>query len=262
MRSTPSFEQAPELFQLLAHDIRWNLVTLLARSDYRGQELIHLLKLPQNLVSYHLKMLSEQGVVTERRSNADERAIYYSLNVDTLRMLYSTSGASLHPALRMSALPGEEEILSHQTRRTHVLFLCTHNSARSQMAEGILRQLGRGSIEVASAGSNPTQPHPLAIKALETLGIDISQQRSKHLDEMKEKTFDYVVTVCDHVREVCPPFPGDPERMHWSFADPAQVEGSDDVRYQAFERTAVQLITRVRSLLALLKQEKRETHQA
>ena len=260
MHSAPSFEQAPGLFQLLAHDIRWNLVTLLVRSDYRGQELVRLLKLPQNLVSYHLKMLSGQGLVTERRSNADERAIYYSLNVDVLRTLYSTSGASLHPALQMNDLPEKEDISSHHSKRTHVLFLCTHNSARSQMAEGILRQLGGGSIEVASAGSHPTQPHPLAIKALETLGIDISQQRSKHLDEMKAKPFDYVVTVCDHVREVCPPFPGDPERMHWSFADPAQVEGSDDVRYQAFERTAQQMITRVRSLLALFEQEKREAH--
>jgi ArsR family transcriptional regulator, arsenate/arsenite/antimonite-responsive transcriptional repressor / arsenate reductase (thioredoxin) len=249
-------EQAPAFFKMLAHDIRWRLLQLLTRSDYSGQELVRLLSQPQNLVSYHLRLLAEHHLVKERRSNADERSIYYSLDLATLRTLYFGAGDALHPLLATSKT---EELLVRETvarlAPLRVLFLCTHNSARSQMAEGILRHFGGGRIEVMSAGSHPTAIYPLAIQACATLGIDIHQQRSKHLDELRDHSFDYIITVCDRVRESCPTFPGDPERLHWSFLDPAVAEGSEQERVAVFEQTCRQLLTRIRYLLLSIDQE-------
>lgn len=133
-----------------------------------------------------------------------------------------------------------------------VLFLCTHNAARSQMAEGILRLLGGSAVEVESAGTEPSRVHPLAVRALADLGIGIGTQRSKHVDEVAGQRFDYVITLCDQAREVCPVFPGAPERIHWGFDDPAAVAGSDEERYEAFRRTARELTTRLRPFVALL----------
>ena len=103
--------------------------------------------------------------------------------------------------------------------KTRVLFLCTHNSARSQMAEGLLRQLGRNEFEVFSAGTEATRVHPLAIEAMKELGIDISAQSSKTLDRYRGQKFDYVITVCDRANEQCPIFTDDPVRIHWSTRD-------------------------------------------
>jgi protein-tyrosine-phosphatase len=131
-----------------------------------------------------------------------------------------------------------------------VLFLCTHNSARSQIAEAILRDLGGGRVEAASAGTEVTRDHPLARRVMAERGIDLGGQRSKHLDELLGESFDYVVTVCDNARESCPLFPGGPERLHWSLPDPSAAQGEDAV--QAFERTADELTVRIRELLATL----------
>jgi protein-tyrosine-phosphatase len=251
---------APGLFKLLAHDLRWRMVMLLSRSDYRVQELVALLKHPQNLISYHLRLLAEQNVVAERRNSADERSIYYSLNFATVDHLYRASGEAVHPALsRTYSLDDvlQEAVAKLLDPSPRVLFLCTHNSARSQMAEGILRSLSKEKVEVASAGSHPAPIHPLAIQACDWLGIDISHQRSKHLDELHGQSFDYIVTVCDYVREACPTWPGDPERVHWSFADPAKVEGSEEQRARTFQQTAMQLLTRLRYFLIVIAREKR-----
>lgn len=115
-----------------------------------------------------------------------------------------------------------------------VLILCTGNSARSQMAEGLLRSLSRGGLEVHSAGTKPSRVNPLAIEAMKELGMDISSHRSKSVEEFAGQTFDVVITVCDNARESCPVFPGAPERIHWSFPDPAAVEGTHDEKLQAF----------------------------
>jgi protein-tyrosine-phosphatase len=131
---------------------------------------------------------------------------------------------------------------------TRVLFLCTHNSARSQMAEGILRHLAPA-VEVASAGTEVTRVHPLAIQALAPWGIDISGQRSKHLEELLGRRFDYVITVCDRASETCPVFPGAPERLHWSLPDPSAAEGDEGARLAAFTGTAQELLTRIRDLV-------------
>jgi arsenate reductase len=117
-----------------------------------------------------------------------------------------------------------------------VLILCTGNSARSQMAEGLLRALSQGAVEVHSAGTHPSRVNPLAIAAMQEVGIDISGHRSKSVEEFVAERFDVVITVCDHARESCPVFPGAPQRIHWSYPDPAAVEGSREERLQAFRQ--------------------------
>ncbi len=248
--------QSPSFLKLLAHDLRWKILVLLGRSDYCVQEIVHLLDQPQNLVSYHLRRLYDQHLVTERRSTADGRDIYYSLDLDVLRAHYFAAAETLHPALHTTDTATSQTISPLPGKRVRVLFLCTENSARSQMAEGILRHLSAGRVEVFSAGSHPSSVHPYAVQVLSAMGIDISQQQSKHLDEFRDQSFDYIVTVCDRVRESCPTFPGDPEGIHWSFVDPAAVEGSDKDRYRAFEQVALQLMTRLRYFLILIEREK------
>jgi arsenate reductase len=120
--------------------------------------------------------------------------------------------------------------------RKRVLILCTGNSARSQMAEGLLRQLAGDKFEVASAGVSPTHVRPEAIKVMAELGIDISGHHSKSVDEFKEQAFDYVITVCDNANEQCPVFPGNTKRIHWSFEDPAVVKGDESKRLATFRR--------------------------
>ena len=117
-----------------------------------------------------------------------------------------------------------------------VLILCTGNSARSQMAQGLLRSFGGDKVEVFSAGTSPSIVRPEAIAVMSELGIDLSGHRSKHVREFDGQHFDYVITVCDQANESCPVFPGDTERIHWSFPDPAAVEGSETERLAAFRR--------------------------
>jgi arsenate reductase len=118
--------------------------------------------------------------------------------------------------------------------KLQVLILCTHNSARSQMAEGLLRHLAGDRIEVFSAGSEPSRVNPYAINAMQKRGIDITGHTSKHLKEYLVYQFDYVITVCDNAAESCPVFPGKAERIHWSFPDPSAAPGSDQETLAAF----------------------------
>ncbi len=115
-----------------------------------------------------------------------------------------------------------------------VLFLCTHNSARSQMAEGFLRELGAGRFEAASAGTEARGLNPLAVQAMAEEGIDISLYESKALDRYLDEPFDLVITVCDDANEACPYFPNAKERRHWSLPDPSAVLGDDATRFAAF----------------------------
>ncbi|HEX5689084.1 MAG TPA: arsenate reductase ArsC [Roseiflexaceae bacterium] len=126
-----------------------------------------------------------------------------------------------------------------------VLFLCTHNSARSQMAEGLLRELGRGTFEVASAGTVATRVRPEAIAAMNELEIDISGQSSKTLEQYLGSEWDEVITVCDSANESCPVFPGAKLRRHWSIDDPSGVTGSDEARLAAFRRARDELRQRI-----------------
>ncbi|MCS7228762.1 MAG: arsenate reductase ArsC [Candidatus Kryptonium sp.] len=117
-----------------------------------------------------------------------------------------------------------------------VLFLCTGNSCRSQMAEGLLRHFGDNKFEVFSAGTNPSFVHPLAIEAMKEIGIDISNHRSKSVNEFIDQNFDYVITVCDRAKEVCPNFPGQVRKIHWSFEDPAEARGTREERMKVFRK--------------------------
>lgn len=130
-----------------------------------------------------------------------------------------------------------------------VLILCTGNSARSQMAEGLLRSMAGQEFEVASAGVDPSRVRPEAIEAMQELGIDISGHRSKSVDEFAGQEFDYVITVCDNAKEQCPVFPGRTRRLHWSFEDPAATQGDEEVRMAVFRRVRDEIQVRLRAFL-------------
>lgn len=129
--------------------------------------------------------------------------------------------------------------------KKRVLFICTHNSARSQMAEGLLRHLGGERFEVFSAGTEATHVRPLAIRAMAELGIDISQQRSKMLDRYLSDPFDEVITVCDTAAEACPVFPGAARRRHWSFEDPSKATGNEAEQLEVYRRVRNEIRSRI-----------------
>jgi arsenate reductase len=120
--------------------------------------------------------------------------------------------------------------------KKRVLILCTGNSARSQMAEGLLREIGGGRFEVESAGIIASFVRPQAIEAMKEIGIDISGHRSKSVEEFSGQNFDYAITVCDNAKESCPVFPGNVKRIHWSFDDPAEATGSEEEKLAVFRR--------------------------
>lgn len=130
-----------------------------------------------------------------------------------------------------------------------VLFICTGNSARSQMAEGLLNTLGYGKWRAQSGGLFPSYVHPLAIRVMAEIGIDISQQTSKSLDSFLGENFDYIITLCDHAAKVCPNFPGHAIRLHWSLEDPAIAVGTIDERLIIFRRVRDEIKKRIESLL-------------
>jgi arsenate reductase len=137
------------------------------------------------------------------------------------------------------------------TEKARVLFLCTHNSARSQMAEGLLRHLGGDRFEAYSAGTQATHVRPLAIRAMDEIGVDISGQESKTLDRYLGKPFDYVIAVCDDANEACPFFPGAERRLHWSVPDPSAAEGTDEERLKVFRSVRDVLRDRVQAELVV-----------
>jgi arsenate reductase len=135
-------------------------------------------------------------------------------------------------------------------RRDRVLVLCTHNSARSQMAERLLRDLGRDRFEVASAGTVATAVHPLAARVMEEIGLDLEGHSSKTLERYLGERWDYVITVCDQAGERCPLFPGPARRIHWSFEDPSAATGSEADRLASFRRVRDAIRDRLRAWLA------------
>ena len=195
----------PRFLRLAGHPLRWQLLGELARSDRRVGELCALAGRRQNLVSYHLRQLRDGGLVSMRRSAADGRDTYYALDLARCGELLSSAGVSLHPGLAPTPRPraGRER----GSALARVLFLCTGNSARSQIAEALAEQLSDGAVSAASAGSHPKPLHPNAVRVMRERGIDLAGRRSKHLGEFAAQRFDYVISLCDRVREVCPEFP-------------------------------------------------------
>jgi arsenate reductase len=129
--------------------------------------------------------------------------------------------------------------------KKRVLFVCTGNSARSQIAEALLRHISRGEADAFSAGTEPTPVNPLAVRVMSEAGIDISAQRSKSVGTFADERFDFVITVCDRAKEQCPRWPGQVEYIHWSIEDPAPVEGSEDTRLKAFRKAREELRQRI-----------------
>jgi protein-tyrosine-phosphatase/DNA-binding transcriptional ArsR family regulator len=242
----PSTPTAPAFVRLAGHPLRWQLLTALAHSDLRVRELVALIGQPQNLVSYHLRLLRAGGLVTAHRSSFDGRDSYYHLDLERCARALADTGTALHPAL---AAP---EVDSERFAGSSVLFLCTGNSARSPIAEALLRRHTVGHAQVASAGSHPkSRLHPYAVGALrDHYGVDVAAQRPRHLDSFTGRRFDYVITLCDKVREVRPEFGGRSRPLHWSVADPAAGTGRPD--YSAFAETAADIDARVRHLLPVL----------
>lgn len=253
----------PEILRLLGDPLRWSVLVELGRSDRRAGELVALVGKPQNLVSYHLGELRRAGVVTARRSSADRRDVYYRAHVLRCREMLNLAGLSLHPAAagdhRESASPARAR---RRRARPRVLFLCTGNSARSQIAEALAQHRSNGMVWARSAGSHPKALHPWAVRVLAERGIDISDRAAKPLSRFAGSRFDRVITLCDKVREICPDFPGHPASAHWSMADPAAAGGEDAVT-DAFRHTADEIEERVALLLAELDaspSERRHPH--
>jgi len=215
---------------------------------------------PQSLVSYHLRQLRDGGLVSARRSAADGRDSYYAVDLARCQEHIQSAGGALHPGLRL--VPATQSSAPASTHPRRVLFLCTGNSARSQMAEALLVHRSAGAIDAVSAGSNPKSLHPNAVRVMAKRGIDIADHRTKHLDEFVGTRFDMVITLCDRVREVCPEFPGQPRSAHWSIPDPALDGATNRASYPAFERTAVELETRISYLIYQVndRSTRRSTH--
>jgi len=235
----------PAFVRLAAHPVRWELLGALARGDYRVRELVERLDQPQSLVSYHLRLLRDAGLVTSTRSSFDGRDSYYHLDLDRCAAALAGSAAALHPAL----CPPPSATVA-PPRHVAVLFICTGNSARSPIAETLLRHHGDGSFTANSAGTRPRDRlHPHAVRVLrDAVGIDVSHQRPRHLDALAGHRFDHVITLCDRAREAGPGSVSAVRRAHWSVPDPATAADG----YRAFRRTAADIDSRIRHLLPVL----------
>jgi protein-tyrosine-phosphatase len=246
----------PAILPLIADPHRWGLLAELGRSDRRVGELVQLVGKPQNLVSYHLAELRRAGIVSARRSSADGRDVYYRADLIRCRDLLGEAGRTLHPGLSLAPAPAEDE--EARRARPRLLFLCTGNSARSQIAEALVEHRSAGTVAARSAGSHPKPLHPNAVRVMAERGVDIAGRPTKSLTRFARSRFDRVITLCDKVREVCPEFPGAPVVAHWSIADPALAGDSDAATYPAFRHVADEIDSRVSLLLADLRTRRSE----
>jgi len=235
--------------ELVGDPLRWALLSALAGSDHRVGELTTVTGKGQSLVSYHLGQLRTAGLVSARRSSADGRDTYYRAELGRCRDLFGRAAARLLPGLQLQHLAPEPR---PGGRAPRVLFLCTGNSARSQMAEALAERRSEGTIVARSAGSHPKALHPNAVRVMAERGIDISTRPTKHLSRFARSRFDQVITLCDKVKEICPELPGRPTTAHWSMADPSAAGADDDATYPAFVRAAEEIEERIDLLIARL----------
>ena len=239
-----------EFLRLAGDPLRWRLLTELARSDRHVRELTRLLDRPQNLVSYHLGKLRSAGLVSARRSSADARDAYYTVDLGRFGELLAEAGRVVHPGLRLAPAAPLGPAAPAGKAAARLLFLCTGNSARSQIAEALAVARSGGRVEAHSAGSRPKPVHPNAVRVIRERGIEVGARQPKHLSTFTADQFDCVMTLCDKVREVCPEFPGHPGYVHWSIPDPAASGGDDDATLPAFRDTAAEVERRLTILLA------------
>jgi ArsR family transcriptional regulator, arsenate/arsenite/antimonite-responsive transcriptional repressor / arsenate reductase (thioredoxin) len=247
----------PAFLSLAGHPVRWRLLRELSRSDRRVGELCELVGKPQSLVSYHLGRLRSERLVSMRRSAADGRDAYYRVDLARCGELVAATGEALHPGLRLDPVLPRRGERGSRMPRARVLFLCTGNSGRSQIAEALAEQLSGGAVQAFSAGSHPKPLHPAAVRVMRERGIELAGRRSKHLSEFTAQRFDSVISLCDRVREVCPEFPGHPEMVHWSIPDPARESTDEGAADAAFERTTNDLTGRIAFLLELITSDSR-----
>jgi ArsR family transcriptional regulator, arsenate/arsenite/antimonite-responsive transcriptional repressor / arsenate reductase (thioredoxin) len=243
-------QDPPEFLRLTGDPVRWQLLRELARSDRRVQELIGLTGRPQNVVSYHLAQLRSAGLVSARRSSADGRDAYYRVDLPRFGTLLAQTGPAAHPGLQLTAGVADAPSGPPGVAVARLLFLCTGNSARSQMAEALAMARSDGRVEAASAGSHPKPLHANTVRVMQERGIDLGSRRSKHLGQFAGQRFDHVITLCDKVREICPEFPGHPGYIHWSIPDPAAAGDDDEATLPVFRQTLAEVETRVVYLLA------------
>ncbi len=203
----------------LANPVRLGILkTLTASGETSCMELTRQFALAQSTVSEHLRVLKDAGLV--QQTGPGLRANYCINREAVIWMNRAVAGLWEGP------MPP-----------VRVLFLCTGNSARSIIAEALLKEAGGDGFEVFSAGTDPKGVNPFTERVLQQAGLDTSGFESKNLNQFVGDNFDYVITVCDRAAEQCPVFPGDPERIHWSFPDPAAVEGDDVIKLAAFQQT-------------------------
>jgi ArsR family transcriptional regulator, arsenate/arsenite/antimonite-responsive transcriptional repressor / arsenate reductase (thioredoxin) len=252
----------PPFLDLAGHPVRWQMLVELAGSDRQVGELTQAVGLPQGLVSYHLARLRDGGLVSSHKSSFDGRAVYYRVHLDRCGELLAATGAALHPALASSRPPAQAQARSaaRDRHRAKVLFVCTGNGTRSQIAEALLREVARDTVDVVSAGSHPKPIHPNAIKVLAEFGIDISGAQSKSLTQFSGRHFDYVITLCDKVREICPEFPGRGQTLHWSIEDPSLTPGTLRATAPAFRALAADLQSRIGFFTSLIDNHSTKGH--
>ena len=230
----------PEFLQLAGHPLRWQLLGELARSDLMVHELTDRTGQPQNLVSYHLGKLRDARLVSAHRSSADGRDAYYTVDIARFGDLLTATGAALHQGLRLTP-PAPETIARTRIERRACCSCAPETALAPRWPKPSSSTCRPARSKAASAGSNPKSLHPNAVRVMRKRGIDISGNRTKHLDEFVSQRFDQVITLCDRVREVCPEFPSHRERVHWSVPDPAQAGPTNRESYPAFEATAAEL---------------------
>jgi protein-tyrosine-phosphatase/DNA-binding transcriptional ArsR family regulator len=247
-----SLQPVPAFLQLAAHPVRWQLLAMLSSGDYRVRELVTLVGESQNLISYHLRLLRDGGLVRAARSSFDGRDSYYHLELDRCAEMLAGTGGALHPALHPPLELDPTSRPFESKTPVAVLFVCSGNSARSAIAEALLRMHTNGRVDPISAGTRPKPGmHPNTVRVLrDEFGIDISDQQPRHLDTLVNRRFDFVITLCDKAREVCPEFGGKTRWIHWSIPDPAASGDADT--YPSFQAAAVEIATRIRYLLPIL----------
>ena len=246
LRDVPS-EATAQAMKALGEVNRLRVYALLSMGPMSVGDLGITLGLSQALVSHHLAVLKAAGLIVDYRSPSDARVVIYSIDKSRLRDLYGELSLILDPIRAFDPRPSLPDPMRRTTMSgpIRVLFLCTGNSARSQMSEALLREKGEGLFEAVSAGTHPKGLHPLTIKVMDERGIDVRDQRSKDVTEFLTDTFDYVITVCDRANEECPVFPGDYERIHWSFEDPAAATGSEERQLEVFRRVRIAIENRI-----------------
>ncbi len=186
---------------------------------------------------------------------AEQRAAIKRQRADLDRL-----GAELSDLADTTAAASRDPMeISMPDRPIRVLFVCTGNSARSQIAEALLQHRGGPDFEVCSAGTEPRGVNPYTVRVLGEVGIDWSAARSKSVTDFLDRPFDYVITVCDRARQVCPVFPGEHNTLHWGLEDPAEVEGTDAEKLAAFRRTRLEITNRLRPFIELARRARRAT---